>query len=51
MSLSPRETAITAFYTMKNAKKEVKANRSVYNQEAQEKLYRILTQLTEKTGE
>ncbi|MBF7076540.1 SDR family NAD(P)-dependent oxidoreductase [Streptococcus sp. HF-100] len=31
---------------------EVKANRSVYNQEAQEKLYRILTQLTtEKTGE
>lgn len=31
---------------------EVKANRSVYDQEAQEKLYRILTQLTtEKTGE
>lgn len=31
---------------------EVKANRSVYNQEAQEKLYRILTQLTtEKTEE
>lgn len=31
---------------------EVKANRSLYDQEAQEKLYRILTQLTtEKTGE
>lgn len=31
---------------------EVKANRSVYDQEAQEKLYRILTQLTtEKTEE
>ena len=30
---------------------EVKANRSVYDQEVQEKLYRILTQLTEKTGE
>ena len=30
---------------------EVKANRSVYDQEAQEKLYRILTQLTEKIGE
>ena len=31
---------------------EVKANRSVYDQEAQEKLYRILTQLTtETTGE
>lgn len=31
---------------------EVKANRSVYDQEAQEKLYRILTQLTtEKPGE
>lgn len=31
---------------------EVKANRSVYDQEEQEKLYRILTQLTtEKTGE
>ena len=31
---------------------EVKAKRSVYDQEAQEKLYRILTQLTtEKTGE
>lgn len=31
---------------------EVKANRSVYDQEAQEKLYRILPQLTtEKTGE
>lgn len=31
---------------------EVKANRSVYDQEAQEQLYRILTQLTtEKTGE
>ena len=61
-SISPEEMAQTyvALATGNSYKgflynekcQEVKANRSVYDQEAQEKLYRILTQLTtEKTGE
>ena len=45
---------VALYFTIYHNEKcqEVKANRSVYDQEAQEKLYRILTQLTtEKTGE
>ena len=61
-SISPEEMAQTyvALATEDNYNgflynekcQEVKASRSAYDQEAQEKLYRILTQLTtEKTGE